>query len=529
MPITDPTVATAIINAAKAGNAYKGEMPADDATKLKTADDLVALATQAKEAGVQGGPVMDVLAIAEGGAAAAPVAAAPPAAPAPSGKVTIVDQAGTEYEIDATQVDQYVNGSGQYQLKQVAPPAPPTPAPAPVPAPVQQAPEQTTVITQPVPAPTDINQIIPNYDDLKVTDILTAMEGLNDEAIAFVKAYEAAEGERGKIVSFERHQMVAPPAQTTQYAGQPAAPQAQTGVPAIDPAQYATVEPWQGFAKAKIKDIMENVDRVVREHPDDAKRVLAHVWEYEKSNKERTSLLNKLTTVAQQLQGGGAPPAAPAAPAPVPAEGADVQPTPPFASGGPVPPQPANAFVDQAPAAPAPVTPQPAPGTTINQPTSGANGLLAPLEGTTQRSTQAIIAEHLPIPPEVGQPPVLPADFTTLNEGDVARLQSQFNACLARAHYLCAVAEGHAADAKIVADGLLREYKAANPVPKGTTVDQHEAQAFAANPGIASARQVQNEWNGHARQLRALADTYQWNCERLSREQTRRSDERRVA
>jgi hypothetical protein len=529
MPITDPTVATAIINAAKAGNAYKGEMPADDATKLRTADDLVALANQAKEAGVQGGPVMDVLAIAEGGAASAGQPAAPAA---PSGKVTIVDQNGTEYEIDATQIDQYVNGSGQYTLKQVAPPVPPTPAPVPTPvatpAPVQQAPEQTTVITQPVPAPTDINQIIPSYDDLKVTDILTVMEGLDEQSIAFVKAYEAAEGERGKIISFERHSMAAPPQAVPQASfGQPS----QSGVPAIDPSQYATVEPWQGFAKTKIKDIMENIDRVMRDHPNDAKRVLAHVWEYEKNNKERTSLINKLTALAQQLQGGGVP--APAAP--VPGEGGDVQPTPPFASGGPVPPAapapaaPANAFVDQGTAIAPQATPQPAPGTIINQPSSGANGLLAPLEGTTQRSTQAIIAENLPIPPEIGAPPVLPADFTTVGDQQVAQLQSQFNACLARAHYLCAVAEGHAADAKIVADGLLREYKAANPVPKGTTVDQHDAQAHAANPQIASARQIQNEWNGHARQLRALADTYQWNCERLSREQTRRSDERRTA
>lgn len=123
---------------------------------------------------------------------------------------------------------------------------------------------------------------------------------------------------------------------------------------------------------------------------------------------------------------------------------------------------------------------------------------------------------------------MLQTDFTSLSDQEIALSASQFNACLARANWLTAVAEGHAADAKIVAEGLMREYKASNPAPKGTTVDQIEAQAIAANPEISAAKKVQSDWACHGKLLHSLAGTYQSNCERLSREQTRRSDERNV-
>lgn len=49
----------------------------------------------------------------------------------------------------------------------------------------------------------DINEIIADYDDLKVKDIVEKMKGLAADQIGLVKAYEAKDGERKGIMSFE--------------------------------------------------------------------------------------------------------------------------------------------------------------------------------------------------------------------------------------------------------------------------------------------------------------------------------------
>lgn len=52
--------------------------------------------------------------------------------------------------------------------------------------------------------PFDINDIIDNYDDLKVGDVVEAMQGLDDDDIEAVKEYEKEEGRKRKaILNFE--------------------------------------------------------------------------------------------------------------------------------------------------------------------------------------------------------------------------------------------------------------------------------------------------------------------------------------
>jgi hypothetical protein len=480
MAITNPAVAVAVINEAKARAVYSGEMPETDGAKLAQANELLTMAEQAKQAGVQAEAVHAVIAAAqqeEGASSVAPNPFNPPAA-APA----------------------------------------PTPAPTPAPAPVA-APEPTPAPA--VPEGVTIDDAIPGYDDLKVGDILAAMEKLNDAGIAFVKAYEAQEGERAKIMNFERHPMVDTPAtaETPAPVAAPAPPEApaptQGGVAFANaqPTEYATVEPWEGYKSAKIKDIMAIVENVFTTNGEAAKPLLAHVWEYEKNNKERDSLIKKLTTLAQNGVQTSPPTVPTPEPAPAPAEPAGVVSDPPFAQTQPEAPAPApaptqNVFAPT-PAVSVPVVPQ---------------GGVAPLEGATQRALSAVENEGLPVPSSVQSPPDLPEDFTVLGDVEVRKYQSQFNACQARAHYLLAVAEGHSNDAKIAADAATRAYIQATEFPAKTTVTQMEAAANA-DPKVSEARAVQHEYAELARQYKALRDIYQATCERLSREQTGRQSE----
>lgn len=456
MPITDVSVAMAVINTAKEQGIDPGVMPESDDAKVTKANELLKLAEQAKAAGVQGTPVAAVIAAAsqQAGATTAP---ANPFGAAP-----------------------------------VAPPAPVAPAP---PAPPIQPPPAPPV------APTDINTVIPNFDDLKVADVLSAMEMLSDEQIAFVKAYEAQEGERPKITNFERHPMTQMPAPQPVVAAPASSSPSTVAFAQVDASQYGSTEPWAGYSKMKIGEITMTVENVVRDHGEAAKPVLAHVWEYESNNKERSSLLKKLSEIATNGVSATAPAPPPEAP--------DVQPTPPFGA-----PQ-----VDIGNAIMAAQTPSPA-----QQPTPPSPAT-QPLVGATQNAMAMVAAEGLPVPGHIQQPPTLPEDFTVLSDVDVRRFQSQFNACQARSNYLYAVAEGHANDARLVADAAVDAFITSTQFAAKTTVKEMEAQAASTEP-VAGPRRVQHEFAEQARQLRALRDIYQHTCERLSREQTARSDEK---
>lgn len=452
MAITDPTVAMAVINEAKSSGVFAGEVPDNDGAKLAQANELLKMAEQAKEAGVQAAAVMAVINAAQ----QQPGATAVPANPFGNAPVA-------------------------------APAADPAPAPAAAPSPEPAG---------------DVNSIIADYDDLKVADVLAAMESLTDEQIAVVKAYEASEGERAKILGFERHPATQAPAPAAPAEPAPAA-QASVEVQFanVPQEQYAATEPWAGYAKAKINDIMDVVENVFRTNGEQAKPLLAHVWEYESNNKERKRLIDKLTEIAQN--GVAAAPAAAPAPAPEP-EGVVAE----------------APFQPPATPAPAPVAAPPATSTEV-----GFEGVAAPLAGATQKAQALVAHEGLPVPTQVGQPPVLPEDFTQLSDVEVRQYQSKFNACHARAIYLLAIAEGHSNDAKIAADAAVQNFIRTTEFPAKVTVTQMDAQA-SASAEVATARHTQHEWAEVARQYKALRDIYASTCERLSREQTGRADEK---
>lgn len=454
--ITDVAIATAVISQAIQHKIYPGEMPETDEQKIAVANEYFRLAQDAAKVS-PGEAVNAVLAAATGQAPApqAPPAADPPpappvAAPAPPPppapvpvdppKVVIKAPDGTEYMVEANQVQQYVDGG--YEV-------------------VGQIPPQQTPPTPP--------------------------------------------GE---------------PAQQT-----PSAP-----------------EPWEGYATAKIPDIVAHIENLVLTQGEEAKPMLAVVWEYENQGKKRTRLLSKLQEIATNgvqvkapeptppappMVEPPAPPVAaapPVAPPLVPGEGDDVRTTSPFVTQTTT----NGTTMEVTPVAPLPAPP--APGS-VAQPSF--DEMVSPFaDQATSKAQTAIAREHLPIPQDAfaaGDPPQIPADFTVLGDVDIARYQSQFNACYARAHYLLAISEGHSSDAKIVGDGAVRKYIDENrdSFPKGITVTEMEARA-SQSPEVQHARRVQHEWSEHGRQLRHLGAIYQTTCERLSREQTRRDNDKQL-
>lgn len=291
--------------------------------------------------------------------------------------------------------------------------------------------------------------------------------------------------------------------------------------PTPAPAASGTPEPYEGFNAAKIPEIVEYIENVLATQGEAVKPLLAAIWEYEAANKNRPRLLGKLKAIAERgvEVTPAAAPAAPPAPAPVAAEPQPgVNPDPPFVAP-PAPPVAAPVAAVAPPVA-APIVPA---VPTAAQPEFGQ---LAPaLPGATQAASATVTAEGLPIPPVVGEPPVLPPDFTVLSDLDVRKYQSQFNACQARALYLHTIAEGHANDAKLVADAAQRDYIHSNAFAKGTTVTQIEAEAVANVPAIQEARRVQHDWTGLASQYKTLATIYDKTCDRLLNERVGRHAE----
>lgn len=141
------------------------------------------------------------------------------------------------------------------------------------------------------------------------------------------------------------------------------------------------------------------------------------------------------------------------------------------------------------------------------------------------------IEDGLPIPHEIeGDPPNLPLDLTLLSDKEVRYLHGAFNACAARAGWLYALEETGLAAAKQIADHLEEEYiigadrKDIGGKPKTQAFLKAEAQAD--NSDIIKWRRREHKHSIAANKYKRILDSYDSNCDRLSREWTMRMDER---
>jgi hypothetical protein len=140
--------------------------------------------------------------------------------------------------------------------------------------------------------------------------------------------------------------------------------------------------------------------------------------------------------------------------------------------------------------------------------------------------------ERLPIPDSIeGDAVVLPRDISALPDSALRKLHSEFHACLSRTNWLVAVEEADELAARQIAEyyhakAVKRAGEDADPVTgKAKTVSALEAEA-AGDDTVREWRQRQNGHHIEAKLLKALRDTYQQSCERISREYTMRSGER---
>lgn len=139
-----------------------------------------------------------------------------------------------------------------------------------------------------------------------------------------------------------------------------------------------------------------------------------------------------------------------------------------------------------------------------------------------------VAKEKLPIPPELeGNPPELPRDISALSDIQLRRLHAEFHALLARATWLVAVEESD----EHAADQIARHYKAmvlrdlVSKASKDAKITALEAEA-AGDERVREWTQRKNEHYVQVKLLKALRDTYEDSCDRMSRDFTMRSAER---
>lgn len=140
--------------------------------------------------------------------------------------------------------------------------------------------------------------------------------------------------------------------------------------------------------------------------------------------------------------------------------------------------------------------------------------------------------ERLPIPESIeGEPIILPRDISILPDPALRRLHSEFHACLARSNWLVAVEEADEMSARQIADywhgkALKRASETADPVTgKEKKVASLEAEA-SGDETVREWRQRQIQHHIVVKLNKALRDTYQQSCERISREYSMREGER---
>ncbi len=149
-----------------------------------------------------------------------------------------------------------------------------------------------------------------------------------------------------------------------------------------------------------------------------------------------------------------------------------------------------------------------------------------------EQAIARIKKERLPIPdPIEGDDVVLPRDISVLSDAALRQLHSEFHACLSRANWLVAVDEADELAAKMIAEyhhakAVKRAAQEPDPVTgKAKTVATLEAEA-AGDEQVQEWRKRQSHHHVEVKLLKALRDTYQQSCERISREYTMRSGER---
>lgn len=144
-----------------------------------------------------------------------------------------------------------------------------------------------------------------------------------------------------------------------------------------------------------------------------------------------------------------------------------------------------------------------------------------------KKAEARIAKEKLPIPPELeGEPTQLPRDISALSNVHLRRYHGEFYAYLARANWLVAIEESD----EYAADQIARHYKAmvlrdlvAN-APKDTKITALEAEA-SQDGRVRKWIKLKNEHYVQVKLLKALRDTYEDSCDRMSREYTMRQSE----
>lgn len=149
-----------------------------------------------------------------------------------------------------------------------------------------------------------------------------------------------------------------------------------------------------------------------------------------------------------------------------------------------------------------------------------------PSEPSTSKKNRGEVFKELPIPTKVDhEAPDFPYDITIIDTVALRRLHSQFAALLARSNYLVAAEEAVEYTARQHADfEFAKAVRAAASTGEGKLKSTIEAEA-AAEPDVIALREKQMEAYGNVKILKALRDTYQSNCERISREFTMRTEE----
>lgn len=381
---------------------------------------------------------------------------------------------------------------------------------------------------EPVAGPNTVEDLIPGYDGLRVSEIVANMEDLSDQELQIVKDYESEEGERPKILNFQ-------PSAPSEVVGS-RIEEPGPGTTSLDPVPEqpepvppAGDEPWEGYDTDKIPEIIRKLEWVMANDAQNIKATLDKTMQYEAENKHRSRLMGKLGDIVNN--GVAATPSPPSMdedepsrrdstsalapevpPVPQVADDHDVVSTSPFES------EPASEPAEDWGQQEVPAQQSDLSRTTVQ----GAFG-------ATARSIAAVGTTNMPIPADIPERLEFPYDFTELSDVEVRTLQGKFNAAYAYAHVKASEHDGFANDARIVADGKVSEYMRANEAPSRMSVTEQQTRALAASPEAQEARQEQNEQKALADRFRTLASTYLTTCERLSREQTgRQSDHETV-
>lgn len=143
--------------------------------------------------------------------------------------------------------------------------------------------------------------------------------------------------------------------------------------------------------------------------------------------------------------------------------------------------------------------------------------------------------ERLPLPTfvHVDALPEMPADLTSCSDEDIRRLHSQFHAYQVRTNWLCGLQENKVNEAKynyklaydremLRIDPFFRE---GNRAPKEKTKSYIEAEIMQ-NNAVVRLKEILVKLEADLSELKTLADIYEANVTRLSRESSMRYAER---